>query len=114
MMKDEVLSGINKIASNYTVFQCVECAEDIKAWLKANGITGVHLQLTAVGRIKFIVSHRWKNGQESIAQTGIHQGIETLGQVFDNLPRMPMNRQDWIADFDCASGEFEIIELELF
>ena len=72
------------------------------------------MQISAVGRIKFIVSRRWQDGQESIAQTGIHQGIETLGRVFDNLPAAEMDKAEWIADFDCVSGEFEVVELELF
>ena len=114
MTQDEVLEEIGKIISSYTVFQCVECAETIKAWLKENGISGVHLQIVAVGRLKFIVSRRWQNGQESIAQTGIHQGIETYDQVFDNLSLGGLERNDWIADFDCASGEFEVVELEVF
>jgi Papain fold toxin 2 len=114
MTQDEVFQEIAKIASDYTVFQCVECAEAIKIWLKKNKIDGIHLQITAIGRIKFIVSRRWRNAEESIAQTGIHQGIETYGKVFDNLSLDGLDRADWIADFDCASGEFEVLELENF
>ena len=114
MTTDEIFREIVQISSRYTVFQCVECAEAIKTWLKENDITGIHLQITAIGRIKFIVSRRWRQGQDSIAQTGIHQGIETCGKVFDNLSPDGLDRRDWIADFDCASGEFEITELESF
>lgn len=64
--------------------------------------------------MKFIVSNRWKEGQESIAQTGIHQGIETYGKVFDNLSPEGLDRASWIADFDCASGDFEISEVASF
>lgn len=114
MTREEVFEEIRKIASNYGIFQCVECAEAIKGWLKDNGIEGVHLQLEAVGRIKFIVSRRWRDEQESIAQTGIHQGIETLGQVFDNLPEATMNREEWIADFTCVGDDFYVVELDSF
>lgn len=72
MTKEEIFEEIANIISGYTVFQCVECAEAIKAWLKTSQIEGIHLQIAAVGRIKFIVSRRWRNGEESIAQTGIH------------------------------------------
>lgn len=114
MTKDEVFQEIAKISSTYTVFQCVDCAQAIKAWLKQNDISGIHLQLSAIGRMKFIVSDRWQEGQESIAQTGIHQGIEIYGKVFDNLSAEGLDRSNWIADFDCASGNFVITELELF
>ena len=114
MTQDEVFEAIASISTNYTVFQCVECAAAIKQWLKANDIHGIHLQIVAVGRIKFIVSQRWNGGADSIAQTGIHQGVETHGKVFDNLSPNGLERDQWIADFDCASGEFEVIELELF
>ena len=96
------------------IFPCVECAEAIKAWLKINGISGIHWQIAAVGRLKFIVSHRWQDRRESIAQTGIHQGIETYDRVFDNLSLDGLERETWIADFDCASGKFEVLELEVF
>ncbi|MEM1242151.1 MAG: papain fold toxin domain-containing protein [Cyanobacteria bacterium P01_H01_bin.26] len=114
MTRDEVFQAISTISARYTVFECVECAAAIKQWLKDNSISGIHLQIVAVGRIKFIVSRRWNNGGNSIAQTGIHQGIETYGKVFDNLGADGLDRDQWVADFDCASGEFEVIELELF
>ncbi|EKU98364.1 hypothetical protein Lepto7375DRAFT_7647 [Leptolyngbya sp. PCC 7375] len=114
MTRDELFEAISTISANYTVFQCVECAAAIKQWLKANNVSGIHLQIVAVGRIKFIVSQRWHDGIDSIAQTGIHQGIETYGKVFDNLGAEGLDRDQWVADFDCASGEFEVIELELF
>lgn len=94
MTQDEVSAEIARIIPSYTVFQCIECAEAIKAWLKANEINGIHLQISAVGRLKFIVSRRWQDGQESIAQTGIHQGIETDSQVFDNLSLDGLARDD--------------------
>lgn len=114
MPKDEVFQEIARISSGYTVFQCVDCANAVKAWLKQNNVSGIHLQISAVGRMKFIVSNRWCQGQESIAQTGIHCGIETYGKVFDNLSSHGLRREDWISDFDCASGEFKVVELESF
>jgi hypothetical protein len=112
MTQEQVFQAIAEISAGYTVFQCVECARAIKTWLKRNDIQGVHLQLVAVGRVKFIVSHRWRQCGESIAQTGIHQGIEVYGKVFDNLSSEGLDRARWLADFDCTSGEFEVIELE--
>jgi Papain fold toxin 2 len=60
------------------------------------------------------LSRRWRDGGESIAQTGKHQGIEVYGKVFDNLSQDGLSRANWLADFDCASGELEMVELELF
>ena len=114
MTRQEIFQEVARIGGKYTVFQCFECADAIKAWLKRNRIQGVHLQLSAIGRTKFIVSQRWKGGSESIAQTGVHQGIEVYGSVFDNLSSDGFDRDDWVADFDCASGEFEIVELDVF
>jgi len=114
MTRDEIFEAIAAISANYTVFQCVECATEIKRWLKSNHLNGIHLQVEAVGRIKFIVSQRWKEGADSVAQTGVHQGVETNGKVFDNLGVEGLEREQWIADFDCATGEFKVVELEIF
>ena len=112
--QEEIFTEIARISSGYTVYQCVECAQAIKKWLKENEVSGTHLQLSATGRLKFIVSNRWKGGQESIAQTGIHQEIETQGKVFDNLAPTGLERANWLSDFDCASGDIEITEIESF
>jgi hypothetical protein len=85
MTENEIFQEIAKIISGYKSFQCVDCAEAIKIWLKQNNIPGIHLQISAVGRMKFIVSNRWQQGQESIAQTGIHQGVEVYGKVMEKF-----------------------------
>ena len=114
MTKDEIFTEIAQIAASYELYQCVECADAIKQWLKQNNVNGVHLQVSTVGRIKILVSNRWKNGEESISQTGIHQGIETSGKVFDNLSTEGLDRDSWLADFECASGILDVTEIEWF
>ena len=60
----------------------------------------------------FITSQRY-GVEESITENGIHYGIEVQGRVFDNLGSEGLLRDDWVADFNCISGRFEIEEITL-
>ncbi len=111
---EEIYQQIGAIVDNFKLLQCAECAEAIKTWLKANGISGTHLQLKLVGRGYFIVSQRWEKGRTPITQNGTHYGIEVRRKVFDNLSTTGLNREEWIKDFDCPSGQFIIEEIENF
>lgn len=82
------------------------------AWLKDNGIEGKILQLRTKRRNDFfIISDRY-SPLESITDNGIHYGVEVLGLVFDNLSHQGLPRDEWINDFSCRSGSFNIQELD--
>lgn len=111
---DEIQEQIANIIRQFQIFQCAECAEKIKKWLKANGTPGIHLKLKVKGRGQFIVSQRWDEGRTTITLNGTHYGIEVSDRVFDNLSTTGLSREEWIADFDCPSGQFIIEEIETF
>ncbi|MEL7501812.1 MAG: papain fold toxin domain-containing protein [Cyanobacteria bacterium J06554_6] len=113
LTREEIHAAVLAISQEYDLHECRECAAAIQQWLKDNDIRGVHLQIKAVGKIKFIVSSRWSE-TESIAQNGMHEGVDTHERVFDNLPGARLNREDWANDFDCASGVLQILEIEHF
>ena len=112
--RDEIERQIANIIGQFQIFQCAECAEAIKKWLKANGIPGIHLKLKLKGRGQFIVSQRWDEGKTTITLNGTHYGIEAIDRVFDNLSTAGLSREEWIEDFDCPSGQFIIEEIEKF
>ncbi len=111
---EEIYQNVSEIAQQFKIFQCVECAEAIKTWLKARNINGVHLRLKVVGRGNFILSERWDGSQNAISQNGKHYGIEVRGKVFDNLSPFGLLRENWLKDFSCHSGNFFIEEIERF
>lgn len=59
----------------------------------------------------FIISDRY-SPNESITDNGIHYGIEALGLVFDNLSRQGLPRDEWVNDFSCRSGGFNLEEVD--
>lgn len=114
----EIYQQISKIVEQFSLMQCLGCAEAIKQWLKEQKINGIHLhlKLLPVGavRYRFIVSARWQNGTEAISQNGVHYGVEVRGLVFDNLSVEGLSRENWVQDFSCPSGSFIIEEVEQF
>jgi hypothetical protein len=110
----EINQQIAEIIKEFTIFQCAECAEKIKQWLKIRRINGIHLKLTTVDYDDFILSERWDRGRDSITQNGIHYAIEVRGKVFDKLSTTGVSRQNWLNDFICRCGEFRIEEIDVF
>ncbi len=51
---------------------------------------------------------------DSIAENGVHYGVEVYGLVFDNLSSEGLLFQDWVDDFHSISEEFYLIELSSF
>ncbi|PSB05265.1 papain fold toxin domain-containing protein [Merismopedia glauca] len=109
---EEIYKQVTKIVSGFGIFQCAECAEAVKIWLRQNRINYTHLKLTIIGRGNFILSERWDGSKNSITQNGTHYGVEVCGKVFDNLSATGLSRKDWINDFTCPSGRFNIEEIE--
>jgi hypothetical protein len=109
---EEMYQEIGNISSKFTNLECDKCAIALKSWLDVNSIDGKVLKLKTKKRNDFfIISSRYSNS-ESITDNGIHYGVEVLGLVFDNLSRQGLPRDEWINDFSCRSGGFEIEELD--
>ncbi|MBE9228898.1 hypothetical protein IQ264_26145 [Phormidium sp. LEGE 05292] len=111
---DEIFRQISYIIEQFKVLECAECAEAIKEWLKYNRINGTLIKISPLDKADFILSERWDGGRSTISQNGLHYGIEVRGKVFDNLSLTGLSREEWIADFYCAIGEFTIEEIEKF
>jgi hypothetical protein len=103
----QIHESLARIAKKYRIFQCEECAEEMRHWLEGHNIQGTYIRINALGS-DFIVSER-VGGDTAITKNGIHCGIETHGKVYDNLPNSGLSRQAWLNDFDCIGG-FEIRE----
>lgn len=115
------LDEIAKIASQYGVFQCVECSQAIKNCLIAKNIRGKQIKLD-LGRqdLPWSVIYDLRR-QQQIATNGYHIGISITidGQeiVFDNIDCSGVNRQEWIQNLTSPSlefglGSFKMIEEE--
>ena len=114
MSDEEIYQQIGEIVRKFTLFQCAECAQAVKQWLKENNITGTLLKITPAYGGLFMVSERWKAGSEAITQNGLHYAIEVRGRVFDNLSTFGLPRNEWIKGFDCPGSTFKIEEVEQF
>lgn len=114
---EEIYSALSMIVSKFKLYECVECAEAVLAWLKENKIEGKLVRLkTRYEDEDFILSDRMESigVLNSITQNGFHYGVEVRGRIFDNLSRQGLSVEEWQKDFHCASEAFVIEELEGF
>jgi Papain fold toxin 2 len=109
---EDIYREIGKIVSRFRNLECDKCAIAVMECLKDNGIEGQILQLRTKRRNDFfIISDRY-SPSESITDNGNHYGVEVLGLVFDNLSEQGLPRDQWINDFSCRSGGFDVRELD--
>jgi len=86
---DEIRQNIAKIASQYGIFQCIECSQAIKQFLMIKKVQGKQIKLD-LGRqdLPWSVIYDLRR-QQQIATNGYHVGISITidGQeiVFDNI-----------------------------
>lgn len=111
---EEIYKEVAAIIGKFRIFQCIECVNAVKKWLKRNKVSGTILKITPLGRGSFIVSERWDGSNQSITQNRVHYGVEVRGKVFDNLSTVGLARMNWVRDFSCPSGDFNIEEVENF
>ncbi len=111
---EEIYQEVGNISSQFKNLECDKCAIAIKSWLDSNMIEGKIIKIKTKKRNDFfIISNRYSN-IESITDNGIHYGVEVLGLVFDNLSRQGLPRDEWMNDFSCRSGGFNLEELDNF
>lgn len=112
--QEEVWREIGQIAVAYPLLKCDECAIAIIRQLERWQLKGTILQLkTPYSDEYFITSNRY-GLDVSITDNGKHYGVEVEGKLFDNLSSNGLPREDWIADFNCLSGRFEVDEVSLY
>jgi Papain fold toxin 2 len=99
---------IRQIIQNHQNLACESCARAIQQWLRANGEDSQLLRIrTAMGE-DFILSQRRcaMGDDESITENGMHYGIQVGDVVFDNPAAEGLPIDQWLADFECQSGDF--------
>lgn len=85
---EEIYQNIGNIVAKFELLECLECANAVMQWLKANEINGKIIRLkTKYKDEDFILSDRLmrKGVNDSITINGKHYGVEVRGRVFDNL-----------------------------
>ena len=119
---DEILKEVEQIASNYGVFQCVECANAIQGYLISQGVLGKRITLNLGFRdLPWSVIYDLKQNQQ-IATNGLHEGIIVWidGEeiVFDNIDNSGVGKVEWLSNLtsptiELGRGKLKIEE-ELF
>jgi hypothetical protein len=99
---------IRQIIQNFQNLECESCARAIRQWLRDNGEDGQLLRMrTAMGEDFILSQRRFAMGDdESITENGMHYGIQVGDLVFDNLATEGLPIDQWLADFECQSGDF--------
>lgn len=116
-----IREDIAKISSQYGVFQCVECSQAIREFLRARNIHGKEIKLD-LGRqdLPWSVIYDLRRKQQ-IATNGYHQGISIIIDeqeiIFDNIDWSGVTRQEWLQNLtsptlELGMGSFNIIESE--
>ncbi len=103
------------------MFQCVDCAQAIKAFLQSKGIHGKHIKLDlGVTDLPWAVIHDLKR-QQQISTNGYHEGIALLLDdqeiVFDNIDHQGVPHQAWLENLtsptlELGRGTFRVEEIE--
>ena len=116
---EQILKEVQQIASGYTVFQCVACANEIQNFLTSQGIAGKRITLDSGFRdLPWSIIYDLKR-QEQIATNGCHEGIIiSLGNkeiVFDNIEHAGVDKTEWLLNLssptiELGRGEFKITE----
>ncbi|MBO1346547.1 MAG: hypothetical protein EBE86_003685 [Hormoscilla sp. GUM202] len=111
---------IMMVASQFKLFECAPCAQAIKEFLTARGISGKQIKLYT-GRAKGKYGNIYHEGlQRNIATNGRHEGIAvTIGGeelIFDNIHHEGILREDWMANLYCIALDlesgFEVTEID--
>jgi hypothetical protein len=88
----------------FQVFQCQECAANIKQALVAAGHQGQQVEIRGAGGRDFMICLSYDGGRTTITQNGRHTGIRIGDIVVDNLHPDGMPFDQWIKDFDAIGG----------
>ena len=95
-----VASEIGRIASRFGIFECIEAADAITAYLLETDRHGcvIQIQYPLGPHYKgFIVSDTY--GSEAISTNGVHRGVLYEGNVYCNVHPYGLPKVEWLADF---------------
>ena len=112
----EVLQDIRDIINSYKPdenLKCVECADEIEAYLKEQGIHGRRVKLDTTRQVReddFIMDDSLPASSDAIATNGHHEGIgiRINGEeiVFDNHHPDGVPAQQWMNNLTFYSKEY--------
>ena len=118
---DKLRQQIAQLTSQYRVFQCVDCAQAIKAFLQSKGIHGKQIKLDlGVTDLPWAVIYDLKR-QQQISTNGCHEGIalrlDDQDIVFDNIDHQGIPRREWLENLtsptlELGRGNFRVEETE--
>jgi hypothetical protein len=93
-----------KAAQGFQVFQCEECARQIRESLQRAGFHGRTIEICAARDFDYILCNSYAGGKSAITMNGRHLGVRVQGFVFDNLHPDGMRYDEWLRDFDAPYG----------
>lgn len=117
----ELRQQIEDIASQFRIFECVECAEAIKQFLVERSITGKHIKLFT-GSTEDPFCNIYHEGlKENISVNGKHEAILVIinnGEIiFDNIhPEGVFLRREWLNNLyfhgKMIGEDFQVTEID--
>lgn len=119
MSNEKIRKQITKIASQFSIFQCQECAKKIEQFLLKNNLKGRRLKINT-GSSEDPYGNIYHEGlQQNISTNGQHQGIcviiDSEELVFDNIHHQGIPKEIWLNNFYSPikdfGGHFQIIEI---
>ncbi|MCU0565736.1 MAG: hypothetical protein MUF49_03970 [Oculatellaceae cyanobacterium Prado106] len=91
------------IASQFTLFECVECAAALRHFLTEQDIPGIHIKLFTGTVDRPLCNIYCDTIEQVISLNGRHEAIaiEIDGQekVFDNIYPQGISRVEWLESF---------------
>ncbi|TCI93553.1 papain fold toxin domain-containing protein [Tenacibaculum sp. M341] len=93
----------SKIASNFKIFECVQCANKIVSSLKRSGISGEILEIN-VKSGPGVIGAQVGEDFVQVATNGVHKAVHVDGLVFDNLFPNGIPLELWKKSFEFFPG----------
>ncbi len=111
-----VTEQITSIVGKYDIFECEECAKDIRKLLKNSGedFEVLDIRLGNIEGMSNEVGIIWSDKiQAQIANTGFHTGTLYNGKVYDNVNSVGVSMKEWLSDFiiNYGSGTVDLWQL---
>ncbi len=104
MDPNDALTVAANAARGFQIFQCHECAENVKQALIAAGHRGQEIEIRGAGGRDFMICISYDGGQTTITHNGRHVAIRIGDTIVDNLHSNGMSFDQWIKDFDAIGG----------
>ncbi len=121
MSNEKIRQQIAKISSQFSIFQCQECADKIQQFLIKNNLRGKRIKINT-GSSETPLGNIYHDGlQKNIATNGQYQGISVIIEgeelIFDNIHHQGIPRKIWLHNFYSPikdfGYDFQITEIEI-